>query len=389
MRHILHVDMDAFYASVEQHDDPCLRGIPVIVGADPQGGHGRGVVAACSYEARNFGVHSALPIRQAWRRCPQGVFLRPRMARYRAVSATIMGIFRETTELVEPLSIDEAFLDITGSTRLLGSPESIAGDLRQAILERTGLTASVGLAPNKFVAKIASDLRKPDGFVVVSGDRVREFLAPLPIRRLWGVGPRTGLRLEEMGIHTIGQIAAVAPQEIAKKLGPHGENLRALAEGRDNRPVIPERNPKSISNETTFAEDTCDVGRLRDTIRRLSDQVAGRLRDQGYRGRTATLKLRYSSFATYTRRISSSRGFSTGNEITALLFPLFEQFDLAEPVRLIGIGASSLIPDEGVGSQPSLFAVVDRGGHLSQVVDTLRQRYGEGSVQRASDLPER
>src|SRR5258706_9115723 len=208
MRSILHVDMDAFYASVEQLDQPEYKGRPVIVGADPKAGKGRGVVAACSYEARKFGVHSALPISRAWKLCPQGVYVRPRMQRYAEMSAQIMEVFRGYTDLVEPLSIDEAFLDITGSTALFGRPDEIARLIKKEIRERTGLTASVGLAPNKFLAKIASDIRKPNGFMVVEENAIQDFLRDLPISRLWGVGPKTEQRLHEFGFRTIGQVAA-------------------------------------------------------------------------------------------------------------------------------------------------------------------------------------
>src|ERR1051325_2688598 len=212
MRSILHVDMDAFYASVEQLDHPEYKSKPVIVGADPKGGMGRGVVAACSYEARKFGVHSALPISRAWKLCPEGVYVRPRMSRYVEISHQVMDVFRRFTDLVEPLSIDEAFLDVTGSVALHGSPESIASEIKRVIREETHLTASVGVAPNKFLAKIASDLRKPDGLVIVDETASAEFLRDLPISRLWGVGPKTGRRLEAMNLKTIGQVAAV-PRE--------------------------------------------------------------------------------------------------------------------------------------------------------------------------------
>src|SRR5262249_6995043 len=208
MRSILHVDMDAFYASIEQLDHPEYKGRAVIVGADPKGGSGRGVVAACSYEARKFGVRSALPISRAWKLCPEGVYVRPRMKRYVEVSHQVMEVFRRYTDLVEPLSIDEAFLDITGSIALFGPPETIARSIKSEIRQATGLTASIGLAPNKFLAKIASDLRKPDAFVTVQQNEIEDFLQDLPISRLWGVGPKTELRLNEMGFRTIGQLAA-------------------------------------------------------------------------------------------------------------------------------------------------------------------------------------
>ena len=231
MRHILHVDMDAFYASVEQLDQPDLEGRPVVVGADPKAGTGRGVVAACSYEARSFGIHSALPISHAWRRCPGAVYLRPRIARYQEVSGAIMEILRRYTDMVEPISIDEAFLDVTGSTALLGPAEAIARDVKSAIKTDIGLTASIGMAPNKFLAKIASDLNKPDGFVSVGESEVEGFLADLPVSKLWGVGPKTATRLQKLGIGTIGEIAAIPRQLMVETLGASGDHLWRLSRG--------------------------------------------------------------------------------------------------------------------------------------------------------------
>src|SRR6266436_1866720 len=248
MRSILHVDMDAFYASVEQHDQHQYKGRPVIVGADPRAGRGRGVVAACSYEARKFGVRSALPISRAWKLCPEGVYVRPRMERYSEVSGQVMEVFRRYTDLVEPLSIDEAFLDITGSVTLLGAPEQIAVSIKKEVRQATGLTASVGLAPNKFLAKIASDLRKPDGFVVLQEADIEQFLRDLPISRLWGVGPKTEVRLHEMGFRTIGELRKASRESLVRSLGSLGEHLYHLAHGKDDRPVVPNWEPKSTSS---------------------------------------------------------------------------------------------------------------------------------------------
>src|SRR5438552_14576088 len=238
MRSILHVDMDAFYASVEQLDQPQFKGRPVILGADPRAGKGRGVVAACLYEARKFGVRSALPISRAWKLCPEGVYLRPRMKRYAEVSGHVMQVFRHYTDLVEPVSIDEAFLDITGSIALLGAPEKIARSVKQEIRDATGLNASVGLAPNKFLAKIASDLKKPNAFVVVEASEIETFLRDLPISRLWGVGPKTEQRLREMGFKTIGDVAAASRESLVRSLGGLGEHLFQLSHGKDDREVV-------------------------------------------------------------------------------------------------------------------------------------------------------
>lgn len=386
MRRILHIDMDAFYASVEQQDNPALAGKPVIVGADPKRGHGRGVVAACSYEARRFGIHSALPISQAWKLCPNGVYLSPRLERYRAVSGSIMEIFHRYTDLVEPLSIDEAFLDVTGSERLLGPCETIARDIKTEIRSHTGLTASVGIASNKFLAKLASDLEKPDGFVTVPDEGIREFLSPLPIRRLWGVGPRTAGRLQKLGLRTVGQVGAMPRTELVRHLGSHGEHLWDLAQGQDSRPVSARGEPRSISSETTFTEDVRDVGQLTQTLRHLAGKVAHRLRAQGYRARTVRLKLRFASFATYSRQVSEDDRFDTGEEVFALAVGLFRRFRLTEPVRLLGIGVSDLVNDSHARTQLSLFENRDARRDLDRLVDEVQERYGESSIQRASEM---
>src|SRR5215469_7998281 len=354
MRSILHVDMDAFYASVEQLDHPEYKSRPVIVGADPKDGKGRGVVAACSYEARKFGVRSALPISRAWKLCPEGVYVRPRMKRYVEVSGQVMEVFRHFTDLVEPLSIDEAFLDITGSIALLGRPEEIARSIKTEIREKTGLTASVGLAPNKFLAKIASDIRKPDGFVVVEENQIQAFLRDLPISRLWGVGPKTEVRLHEIGFRTIGDIATADRESLVVRLGSLGEHLYQLSHGNDDRPVVPNWEPKSISSETTFEEDTDDRQLLLGTILELSDHVAARLRKDGYRARKVTLKLRYSSFTTHTKQQSLEKLIQTGEAIAAIARGLFAQFPLKQRIRLIGVAAGDLHRD-GDHSQLPLF----------------------------------
>jgi len=269
--------MDAFYASIEQLDNPALKGRPVIVGADPRQGLGRGVVAACSYEARKFGVRSALPISRAWKLCPEGAFVRLRMERYVEVSHEVMEVLRRFTNLVEPLSIDEAFLDVTGSTTLFGAPIQIARAVKKQIREATGLTASAGVAPNKFLAKIASDLKKPDGLVLVEPGDVQAFLADLPISRLWGVGPKTEIRLREMGLHTIGAVRARKQEDLTEMLGSNlGAHLYHLAMGHDDRPVIPNWEPKSISNETTFEEDTRDREKEPDLRHRYPRSSASR-----------------------------------------------------------------------------------------------------------------
>jgi len=386
MRQILHVDMDAFYASVEQLDQPELEGRPVIVGADPKAGAGRGVVAACSYEARKLGIHSALPISHAWRRCPDGVYLRPRMDRYQSVSVAIMGILRRYTDMVEPISIDEAFLDVSGSTALMVSAEGIARDIKAAIRKETGLTASVGVAPNKSLAKIASDLEKPDGFVVVRAAEIESFLVTLPVSKLWGVGPKTASRLQKLGVHTIGELAAIGRQKMIEKFGASGEHLWHLACGEDERRVVSGWEPKSISNETTFEHDTSDIEFVLKTLQRLSDKVAGRLRHQGFKARTISLKLRYQSFTTFTRQTSVPEALDTGNEIFALIRTLFEKFSLEESVRLIGVGTSNLLRTNHEEEQLPLFDSTKQSERLAKALDKINGRYGDGSLRRASEL---
>ena len=378
--------MDAFYASIEQLDNPEYKNRPVIVGADPKSGKGRGVVAACSYEARKFGVRSALPISRAWKLCPEGVYVRPRMQRYVEVSRQVMEVFRQYTDLVEPLSIDEAFLDITGSIALLGSPEEIAQSIKKEITIATGLTASVGLAPNKFLAKVASDLKKPDGFVIVGEEDVAQFLRDLPIARLWGVGPKTEHRLHEMGFHTIGQIAVVPREALVRSLGTLGEHLFQLSQGKDDRPVVPNWEPKSISSETTFEEDTADRDLLLRTILELSDHVAARLRKEEYRARKVTLKLRYSSFSTHTKQTSLDRLIQTGEEIAEVARMLFSRFPMEQKIRLIGVSAGDL---HGVDKDPRqllLFGQSAEKEKLSHTVDEIKERFGADAIRRGSQL---
>jgi nucleotidyltransferase/DNA polymerase involved in DNA repair len=390
MRRILHVDMDAFYASVEQRDDSRLRGRPVIVGADPANGTGRGVVAACSYEARVFGVHSAQPIRQAWRRCPEGVFVRPRFDRYREVSGRIMAIFGEYTDLVEPLSIDEAFLDVTGSARLLGAADGIARDIRRRIAGETGLTASIGVASSKFLAKLASDFEKPNGLVLVpeDPDRIAKFLEPLAIERLWGVGPKTAARLRRMGLATIADLRAVEESVLVRELGKAGAHLSRLAHGVDDRPVLANRDPKSISNERTFGEDTSDPERVRATLAALADRVAARLRAAGFEGAVITLKLRYSDFTTYTRQCSPPTPTADAAVILRAAGSMLDRLPGSLPVRLVGVGVGHLSRPGDRTRQLALFSGRDpgSGAELGHAIDRIHERFGERSLYRASSL---
>lgn len=386
-RIILHVDMDAFYASVEQLDDPKLKGLPVIVGADPKGGRGRGVVAACSYEARKFGVRSALPISQAWKLCPKGMYVPVRMSRYVEVSRQVMELLHRFTNLVEPLSIDEAFLDCTGSTALFGAPEQIARAIRKQILEATGLCASVGVAPNKFVAKIASDLKKPDALVIVEQNGVEDFLRDLPISKLWGVGPKTEERLHEWNIRTIGDLRAKPLGELVRLLGNNtGEHLHHLSFGRDDRPVVPDWEARSVSNETTFEEDTADRDLLLRTLRSLSESVGRRLRREDQRARCITLKFRYEGFETHTKQTSLDRPTQSDDDIVHAATALFAQFPLDRKVRLIGVGSSDLTRSTSEPSQLDLFGEHKNNDALDRTVDAIRTKFGNASVRRASQL---
>ncbi len=374
--------MDAFYAAVEQRDRPELRGKPVIVGADPKGGRGRGVVATASYEARAFGVRSALPISQAWKLCPQGVYLPPDMEKYARVSDQVMEILHGFTDLVEPLSIDEAFLDVTASRRALGDGVTIARNLKERIRRETSLTASVGLAASKLVAKVASDMRKPDGLVVVEPGTEADFLAPLPVRRLWGVGPRTEESLACLGVRTIGDLAALAEDRLDRKLGTHGQDLLDLARGLDDRPVVASADEaKSVGHEHTFSIDTASADVLRRTLLALCDQVARRLRNHGLRARTVTLKYRDETFRTLTRARTTPDSTNAGDALFAVVWELFQGVHGPRRVRLLGVSASGF---GETGHQAGLFAQGVRPA--DRLRDQITERFGEGALVRASVL---
>jgi DNA polymerase-4 len=380
--------MDAFYASVEQLDFPAHRGRPVVVGADPKDGKGRGVVAACSYEARAFGIHSALPIARAWRMCPEAVFLRPRFDRYAQVSTQVFTVLRRYTDLVEPLSIDEAFLDVTGSARLFGEAEAIGRDLKGAIRAELGLVASVGVAPNKFVAKIASDLEKPDGFVTVVRDEVEAFLAPLPLTRLWGVGPKTAERLKRAGLRTIGDVARLGRANLEAMLGEAGAHFWALSRGEDDRVVVPESEAKSIGAETTFAEDVGDPALVQRTLLVLADRAAGRLRRHGLQAGGVTLKFRDAAFHTVTRATVLAHPTDLGEDLHRAAQALLEGISWrGRKVRLVGVTATRLAPAGSRPVQADLFAADDdRRRRLARTVDSLRERFGERALTRAALL---
>jgi len=371
--------MDAFYAAIEQRDRPELRGKPVIVGADPRGGRGRGVVSTASYEARRFGVGSAMPISTAYRLCPKGVYVRVDMEKYLGVSRQVMDVMRRFTSLVEPLSIDEAFLDVTESRRAFGTGEEIGRRLKAEIRAATQLTASVGVAAAKLVAKIASDMRKPDGLVVVPPGTEAAFLAPLPVRRLWGVGPKLEEQLAKLGVQTIGELAALPEGALDRRLGTHGHDLQRLARGIDDRTVASDPGEaKSLGQEHTYGEDTADRATLRQTLMRLADAVGARLRSHGLKGRTITLKYRDETFRTLTRAESLATPTDSGDVLFSVTWRLFGAVHGTRRVRLLGIYASGFD-----ATQLGLFAASSAADRLR---DSVAQRFGDGVLTRASLL---
>jgi DNA polymerase IV len=383
-RTILHVDMDAFYASVEQRDHPEWAGKPVIVGSDPKDGKGRGIVATCSYEARKFGVHSAQPISKAWKLCPQGVYVIPDMDKYARVSERVMDILQSFTSQMEQVSIDEAFLDVTASRRLLGTGVEIARKIKARIKGELGLTASVGVASNKFIAKVASDLEKPDGLVIVECGREKEFLAPLPIRRLWGVGPKTELVLKQMGLERIGQIAAMPHSSMIAKMGKSGERLWQLSQGIDDRPVESEEGCKSIGHEITFEQDTNDAELLERTLLDLSERVARRLRSGSLWGRTVAIKYRKSDFSTFTRRITLAHPADTSEKIFPEALKLFKSlFCEGVYVRLIGVSVSNLEQSVSSAQMPLFDQAPQKERKLAAALDDISRRFGGQAIARA------
>jgi DNA polymerase-4 len=385
-RSILHVDMDAFYASVEQRDNPELRGKPLIVG----GTSGRGVVAAASYEVRKFGVRSAMPIGRALALCPQAICVRPRMRRYAEVSAQVFAIFNDYTPLVEGLSLDEAYLDVTASLNLKGDPVSIAREIKQRIASETALTASVGVAGNKLVAKIASDLDKPDGLTVVSADRVHAVLDPLPVQRLPGLGRKKGDQVRAAGLLTIGDLRRADEQRLRPLFGNDWIRWRERASGIDERPVIADREEKSVSNERTFAADLAEHSAMHAELAALADQVAARLRAKSLRAACIGIKVRRHDFRTLTRQLTLTPATQDSATIGRAARQLLDEWLSHEPqarLRLLGVSASAL--DSEV--QPDLFASTEAVPQrkLDATLDAIRDRFGAGSVARASVLNRR
>jgi DNA polymerase-4 len=388
---ILHADMDAFYASVEQRDRPELRGRPVVVG----GASGRGVVTAASYEARRFGVRSAMPMVQARALCPEAVIVPGHMAKYRRVSAQIRTVFESVSPLVEPLSLDEAFIDVTASVRLLGPPLAIGRLVKERVRAATALAVSVGIGPGKMVAKIASDLSKPDGLLAVGPDEVREFLRPLPVSRLWGVGPVTEAALHAAGIATVGDLVAADPARLRRHVGSACETLQRLATGEDVRVVEADRDAKSYGEENTFGNDVRDDRTVREAIIAHGEAVARRLRRDGMRARTVVVKIKLAErlgagkYRLLTRQARLATPTDDGAALTAVALALWDRHRPRRAVRLIGVTATGI--EDGAQPQLALFDDPRRAARvrLNAALDRIVARFGEDSIARAVGKPEK
>jgi len=382
-RTIIHVDMDAFYASVEVLDNPELKGKPVVVG----GTSDRSVVSAASYEARKYGVHSAMAIVKARKLCPRGVFLPVRMWRYREISQQIMDIFHRFTPLVEPISLDEAFLDVTGSASLFGEGPAIAREIKELIREETGLTASAGVATSKLVAKIASDLQKPNGLTVVDAGQEKEFLASLPIGKLWGAGKKTIEALALLEVKTIGDLAALPEKVLVNRFGKHGQHMYLSANGIDDRPVIPAREAKSIGHEETFEEDLTDRTIIKRELLELATMVGERLRRHKLRGQTITVKIKFYDFSSCTRSQTIDEPTSDTMDIFRHAWKLLQKTEAGrKPLRLAGISVSNL-SESGGGYQQDLFGrnrQREKSRDLNEAIDRINRKYGDKTINPAT-----
>lgn len=382
-RVIAHIDMDAFFAAIEQRDNPALLGRPVVVGADPKGGKGRGVVSTCSYEARRYGIHSAMPIFLAYRRCPHAVFLPVDMRTYASVSCGVFKILNDFTPDVEPVSIDEAFLDITGSYHLFGSALDTCRKMKERIRAELRLTASVGIAPTKTIAKIASDHCKPDGLLEITASQVLEFLWPLPIERMWGVGAKMQKELDKFGIKTIGDLARMPEEVLSKRFGAHGRHLYALAHGVDEREVTTREEIKSVSHEHTFETDTADKRQIYEVLSVLSEKVSRRLRQYGLKGRTVTLKVRLKDFQTFTRDSTlpeRTNFFEPIYKTSKMLFDVFHRE--GSQYRLVGVRVTHFQDPyvrEGLFDDPR----TERMERVHKAVDKIKDKFGDGMIRRA------
>jgi DNA polymerase-4 len=379
-RTILHVDMDAFYASVEERDNPELRGKPIIVGGNATS---RGVVAAANYTARKFGIHSAMPTKTAIKHCPSVVLIKPRIKYYAEVSRHIHSIFARFTPLIEPLSLDEAFLDVTDSLKLFGSAKNIGHNIQRSIKDELGLAASIGIAPNKFLAKIASDIDKPNGFVCVAPEEIQSFLDPLPVKRIWGVGKVTEKKFTTAGLHTLRDIRLLTKEKINHLLGKHGEHFWNLAQGIDDRPVIADHKAKSISHETTFNADIEDRNILSAWLLNLTEQVMRRVRRKGFKGRTIHIKIRFDDFTTITR----SKTLNQPTDITKIAWQTVQQLlekhlPAGRSVRLIGMGIDGF--ESSSEKQSELFAApeLEKQSSVDHVVDDIQSRFGSAILKR-------
>lgn len=378
---ILHVDMDAFYASVEVLHDPSLRGLPLIIGAPD----GRSVVSSASYEARRFGVRSAMPVSQALRLCPHARVVPPDFTRYRAVSDAVMAIFHSITPLVEPLSIDEAFLDVRGVRRLWGSPGQVAVLLRRRVQQEVGITCSVGVAATKHVAKMASTISKPDGMLIVPAARTQEFLDPRPVGAMWGVGPKAVEALERRGIRLIRDVRESPPEALARAVGPAlAQRMQELARGEDARTVQTERVEKSIGHEETFEHDIDDRELLRSELLRLADRVGARLRTSGWQAGAVAIKIRFADFTTVSRTQSLPEASDVGQRIGETAVALFDRLERRDPVRLVGVRAEKL-RESGDGAIALWDDDEDRR-RLEGMLDDARARFGVGMITRARHL---
>lgn len=378
------MDMDAFFAAIEQRDNPDLRGRPVVIGADPKAGKGRGVVSTCSYEARKFGIHSAMPISTAYQKCPQAVFLEPDMEKYSGVSDRIMEIFYAFTHAVEPVSVDEAFLDISDTYIHFGTPPQTCLLIKSRIKEVTGLTASIGLAPNKLAAKIASEINKPDGMVEVTPENLLAFLRPLDLKKIWGLGEKSRLILNKAGIKTIGELADRNIREIVALFGKTGAYFWQLANGIDEREVESGTEAKSISNEFTFDEDTSAVPEIRAALLSLCERVSSRLRQAGCKGKTITLKIRFADFETFTRAVTIKESTNSVDMLYRKIKLLADGFSIKRKrVRLVGVKVSGLLP---LDIQGILFKSEseNRSEKLYQAIDEIREKFGYDSIYRSS-----
>lgn len=380
MRTIVHVDLDAFFAAVEALRHPEYRGKPIVVGADPA--TGRGVVATCSYEARAYGIRSAMPIAEAYRRCPHAVYLRPDMRCYERYSRAFHDSLLQFSPVVEPLSIDEAFIDMTGCEHFYPSSQAMARAIQKSIYETCELKASVGVAPNKFLAKLASDRAKPNGIAVIRPDDIRAFLDPMPIEQLWGVGPKTALRLRQVGFRRVRDLLGVSPEGLAARVGPStAAHLLQLAQGIDDRPVEPRSEAKSISREITFDRDVTDFSLIRPTMARLVADVGVRLRKSGFWAGKVFIKVRYSDFTTLTRQTTCRPPIQSDDPIFDAAYSLWSSLKSRRPIRLIGVGVGELTQIK----QESLFGEHQRSDHISETIDRINDKLGARLLRRGRE----